>query len=207
MKRSIVFIVIAGFFLGLIGAGTYLYFSKNTSDSPVSPGGEPTPTTAPKLITWDDPAGFTMQYPEGLTIDKHDEDTVNYAHVELADEAHPGGLTVWVTDLPRGVMDTVSWGKKVSTPSSAISFDTTLGDQPAQKILIADTPKKVMVGVVWDGVLWYIEANLADDAYWQSVYDTVTSSFVFKPLPESVVGTGAGSGASEQMFDEEEALE
>lgn len=211
MKRPIVIILFAGLLLGLIGAGVYLYFSRNTSTSLVSPGGEPTPTIAPVLASWDDAAGFTMQYPEGLTVNKHDEDKVNYAHVELTDAAHPGGLTVWVTDLPKGVTDTVSWGKKAATPSSAISFDTTLGDQPAQKILIADTPKKVMVGAVWDGVLWYIEANLTDEVYWQSVFDTVTNSFVFKPLPETAAGNGAGSGAgsvtTEQVFDEEEVLE
>lgn len=207
MKRPLVVIIIAGILLGVIGAGIYLYVSQNTPASLTVSPGEPVPTKAPILALWDDPAGFTMQYPEGLMVNKHDEDTVHYARVELTDDAHPGGLTVWVSDLPKGVTDTVSWGKKAATPSSAISFDTTLGDQPAQKILIADVPKKVMVGVVWDGVLWYIEAAPADDPYWQSVYDTVVSSFVFKPLPESVTETSAGSAAGEQLYDEEEVLE
>lgn len=211
MKRPLIMIIVAGFLLGLVGAGIYLYFSRNTSASVISPGGEPTPTIAPTLVSWDDAAGFTMQYPEGLMVNKHDEDKVNYAHVEFTDSAHPGGLTVWVTDLPKGVTDTVSWGKKAATPSSAISFDTTLGDQPAQKVLIADTPKKVLVGTVWDGVLWYIEANLADETYWQQVFDTVTNSFAFVPLAETPAGSDAGSGAgsvtTEQAFDEEEVLE
>lgn len=209
MKRPIVLIIVAGLLLGLIGAGVYLYVSRDTSASLVSPAGEPTPTQAPTLAAWDDPAGFTMQYPEGVTVNKHDEDKINYAHVELTDSVHPGGLIVWVTDIPKGVTDTVSWGKKAATPSSAISFDTTLGDQAAQKILINDASKKVMVGAVWDGVLWYIEANLTDEAYWQSVFDTVTNSFAFKPLPDTAAsaGAGAGSAASEQVFDEEEVLE
>jgi len=202
MKKPVVRIILGGLLLGLLGAGAYLYFSKN-SQSPDITGASPTPTVAPKLVTWDDPAGFTMQYPEGLTFNKHDEDKVNYAHVELTDSNHPGSLIVWVKDLPKGIADTASWGKKVATPSSALSFDTTLGIQPAQKILVSAPTKTVTVGVVWDGVLWYIEANLTDEPYWQSVYDTVVNSFTFKPLPTAPAGSGSGG----DTVDEEEILE
>lgn len=201
MKKPIILILLGGLIIGLLGAGGYLYFSKS-APSPDVTGANPTPTVAPKLVLWDDPAGFTFQYPEGLTVNKHDEDKVNYAHVELTDSSHPGSLIVWVKDVPKGVTDAVSWGKKVATPSSALSFDTTFGGQPAQKIMISGTPKLVMVGVVWDGVLWYVEANLSDEPYWQSAYDAVTNSFTFKPLP-----TQSGGGESINAVDEEEVLE
>lgn len=201
MKKPIILILLGGLIVGLIGAGGYLYFSKS-APSPDVTGVNPTPTMAQKTVTWDDPAGFTFQYPEGLTVNKHDEDKVNYAHVELTDSSHPGSLVVWVKDLPKGVTDTASWGKKAATPSSALSFDTTLGGQPAQKIMISGTPKIVMVGVVWDGVLWYVEATFSDEPYWQSVYDTVTNSFAFKPLP-----TQPGAASIDNVVDEEEIVE
>lgn len=209
MKRPIVILLVLGLLLGIAGAGAYLYFSQNTTSQP-STEADIAPTPTPKMVLWDDPAGFTMQYPEGIQLNKHDEDKENYAHVELTDPGHPGGVIVWVKDLPKGVADTVSWGKKMSTPSSAISFDTTLGGNPAQKILDSAPIKKMTTGVVYDGVLWYIEAILADEAYWQSVYDAVVSSFVFKPIaamPDSGSPGGAGDSAAEYYVDEEEVLE
>jgi len=210
MKRPIVLIILAGLLLGGIGAGAYLYFSKNTT--PVNPVGDSVvPTPTPKLVLWDDPAGFTMQYPEGILVNKHDEDKENYAHVELTNSAHPGGLIVWVKDIPKGIADTVAWGKKISTPSSAISFDTTLGGMPAQKVLVSTPVKTATTGVIYDGVLWYVEAVLGDDDYWQSVYDQVVGSFVFKPI-EGDSGSGApaadpGGAAGDYSVDEEEVLE
>jgi len=207
MKRPVIFIIVGGLLLGILGGGAYLYFSKNSTPSPRVTA-EPTPTIAPELLTWDDPAGFTMQYPKGLTVDKHDEDKINYAHVEFLDSKHPGGLIVWVKDLPKGVTDTDTWGKKAATPSSAISFDTTLGSQSAQKILVSQPVKTVTTGVVYDGVLWYVEATLTDDAYWQSVYDKIVQSFTFKPLPAQAVDGGASDDtAGGGGVDEEEVLE
>lgn len=209
MKRPVVIILIAGLLLGVIGAGVYLYFSPKTApEAPVVT--EVSPTPAPNLVLWDDPAGFTMQYPEGVQLNKHDEDKENYARVELTDPNHPGSLIIWVKDLPKGVADTVSWGKKMSTPSSAISFDTTLGGNPAQKILVSSPVKTVTTGAVYDGVLWYIEATLTDEAYWQSVYDGVVSSFIFKPTaaaPGSSSPGSPGESAPDYSVDEEEVLE
>lgn len=202
MKKKLVLIIVGGFLLGLVGAGAYLYYSKNNGATTPPTGTDVTPMPTPKLLMWDDPAGFTMQYPEGLILNKHDEDTVNYAHVELTDSAHSGNVIIWVKDIPRGVTDTASWGKKASAPASAISFDTSLAGQSAQKILVSSPEKIVSVGVIYDGVLWYIEAKLTDEPYWQSVYDAVTNSFAFKPLP-----TQSGGGESMDAVDEEEILE
>lgn len=207
MKKPILYIFLGGITLGLLGSGLYLFLSKKSNSTPVVSKVNITPTVAPKFLSWDDPAGFTVSYPEGLTFGKHDEDKVNYAHVEFSDSRHPGSLIIWVKDLPKGVTDTVSWGKKAATSSSAISFDTTLGGQPAQKILISGPSKTIIVGVVYDGVLWYVEANLTDEAYWQSVYDKVVQSFVFKPLATQGSDSGGGSGANESGVDEEEILE
>lgn len=209
MKRPIVLIILGGFLLGGIGAGAYLYFSK--SKAPAAPVGDITvPTPTPKLLLWDDPAGFTMQYPENIEVNKHDEDKENYAHVEFTSSAHPGNLIVWVKDIPKGIMDTAAWGKKMSTPSSAISFDTTLGGKPAQKILISSPVKTVTTGIIYDGVAWSIEAVLTDDVFWQSVYDQVAGSFTFKPTaadPAAPAAADPGSAAVDYSVDEEEVLE
>lgn len=211
MKKPWIFILVGGLLLGGLGAGTYLYFasSGSRSASPEIGGVAISPTPAPSLITWDDPAGFTIQYPEHLVFNKHDEDKVNYAHLEFTDPSHAGALYVWVTDLPVGISDTASWGKKMSTPSSAISFETSLAGQSAQKILVSGPEKKVTVGVVYDGLLWYIEAKLTDESYWQGVYDTIVQSFTFKPLAseQGQAGGGVPAAANDSAVEEEEVLE
>jgi hypothetical protein len=210
--KYVLIILLGGLVLGGIGAGAYLVYSDRMEkkSSSISQALVPTPTNAPQLADWDDPAGFTMKYPKEVTLNKHDEDKINYAHIELTNSSHPGGLIVWVTDLPRGVTDTVLWGKKMATPSTALSFDTTLGGQQAKKILNSGPPKTATVGVVYDGVLWYIEALIGSEPYWQSVFDSVTGSFTFKPLPTSAAG-GAGAAidtsVSDYSADEEEILE
>ncbi len=208
MKKSLVLIIVGGLLLGLVGAGAYLYYSKTTGVTTSPTGTDVTPVPTPKLLMWDDPAGFTMQYPEGLTVNKHDEDLVNYAHVELTDSAHPGNVIIWVKDIPSGITDTASWGKKASAPASAISFDTSLAGQSAQKILVSSPEKIVSVGVIYDGVLWYIEAKLTDEPYWQSVFDGVIQSFIFKPTASQAAGnTVSSGGANDSAVDEEEVLE
>ncbi len=207
MKRSLVFILAGGLVLGLVSAGGYLYMTQQSSKTPDIADSEIRPTPAPKLIVWDDPAGFSISYPEGLAMNKHDEDKINYAHLEFTDSSHPGSVTVWVKDLPKGVTDSASWSKKMSTPSAALSFDTTLGGKEAKKILISQPQKTSTVGLVFDGVLWYAEAALIDEAYWQPVYDSMLQSFAFTPAPTSSAGNGASSGGSDEAVDEEEVLE
>jgi len=51
-----------------------------TSVNPATAG----PTSIPvALLTWQDEAGFSFQYPQGTTIDKHPEDNQNYANLSL----------------------------------------------------------------------------------------------------------------------------
>lgn len=213
MKRPVIIILVAGILLGCIGAGSYLYFSRTgKSETPDLLVGTPTPTPEVALISWDDPAGFRLKYPDTVTLNKHEEDTENYAHLEFTQSSHPGRVVVMVKDLPKGITDTASWGKKAATPSSAISFDTTIGEKPAQKVLVSSPVKTVTTGIVYDGVLWYIEATLADESFWQPIYDGIVNTFAFVPVADapsegtSVTG-GAPSVGESTSYDEEEVLE
>lgn len=212
MKRPIVIILVAGILLGGLGGGAYLFFSRTGgTKTPNLIAANPTPTPVPTLISWDDPAGFSIKYPDTLTLNKHDEDKENYAHLEFTHPSHPGSVVVLVKDLPKGVTDTISWGKKASTPSSAISFDTVINEKPAQKILVSSPVKTVTTGIVYDGVLWYIEATLTDDAFWQPIYDGMLNDFTFTPLTgsgsESDSGAGVPASGDAASYDEEEVLE
>lgn len=174
--------------------------------------------------TWDDPAGFTFQYPEGLIINKHEEDNENYAHVELTDATHKGNVIVWVKDAPKGknrkvVTSLAEWIESDTRFDSANILDTTLGGKPAKKILLQIPQKMIIVGTVSDGLLFTIDGDFSDADYWTPLYLGIADSFKFTtPKDEETVRqTGAGTSTqpavnesgsgSEEAVDEEEVIE
>ena len=89
---------------GVLSVGYIVWVNGRTVITPVSQqqavSGTPIPV---KLLTWNDPNGFSFQYPEGLVINKHDEDRENYAYLEFTHSAHPGNVIVWGKTRPRSV--------------------------------------------------------------------------------------------------------
>jgi len=120
--------------LGVAAAGVLFFSQKNTKV--LSPGGVfiPTPTAVPEvtLTTWTDPAGFSFQYPKDLSVNTHEDDNVNYAHVELTSATHSGSIIVWASDVSS------AW-----PPKGGTSIDTTLGGVVAEKILISTPSAKL----------------------------------------------------------------
>lgn len=209
MKKPVV-IVLGAVVLGAIGAGTYLLVnpSFSSSQSPVVGSEVPAVTETPaKRIFWKDPAGFTFSYPEGVVINKHDEDKVNYAHIEMTDPKHQGSLILWAKDLPPGVTDAATWVKKDAALAGSNTLDTTLGTIAAKKILITQPEKKIVIGTVADGLLFYIESVLTDETYWQRVVNTVTETFAITPTDTQVRASPGEAAVDDVVADEEEVLE
>jgi hypothetical protein len=183
------YIIIAIVVLAVAGGGIFYFYQKK---SPVITPGESvhstvTPTPAVELTTWTDPAGFSFQYPKDLSVNKHDEDPDNYAHVELTSKNYPGNIIVWASDVSS------AWPPKVGT-----SIDTTLGGIAAKKIFISTPSAKFIVGAVSEGLVFKIEGTYTDKQYWQPIEDGIVKSFTF------VVETSApAAGAA----DEEEVVQ
>lgn len=203
-------IVIGALLLGGIGAVTYMLVSPVKTQTPSE---VLVKEDAPKLklLTWDDPAGFTFSYPEGVVVNKHEEDQENYAHVEMTHPDHKGSLIVWAKDLPAGVTDVATWVKKDPQLSKGVSLDTSLGDSVAEKTLVTNPEKRMVIGTIYDGLLFYVESTLTDEAYWEAAINTVTGSFVFKPTETSGQSAPPASpnsaGQDAGSVDEEEVLE
>ncbi len=206
MKKILFIVVALGIIAGSAGALVYLKSYPGTSEKSASPA-VPTPQTG-KLLTWNDPAGFTFKYPEELSVNKHDEDKENYARVELTKSGEPGSITVWVKDPPtltRGnpATDASGWIASDATLRGATAIDTTLGNQPAKKVFLADQ-QKTLIGTVSDDALWLIEAA-ATGNYWQKTLDTIVGSFAIAPASSSASGGEAGGGSD--AVDEEEVVQ
>ena len=116
-----------------------------------------TPTPKEELIAWDDPAGFSFQYPKGLTVDKHDEDQENYAHVELTHTDHKGSVIIWAKDTTATTIS--QWLKNEKSLKDAASVDTTLGGNVAKKVMVKE-PKKKQITATLDEDIVNTDGNI-----------------------------------------------
>lgn len=200
--------LVIGLLVGAAGASFYLWKTKQKSplvfptNTQLSTSGVST-----KSLTWTDPAGFTFQYPDGLTVDKHEEDQDNYAHVEFTAKDQRGNTIVWAKDLPRGVSDLASWIKSDKRFAEASVFDTILGGQPAKKILLDTPQRELIVGTVFDDVLWSVEATLDEAGFWSEVHQMIVDGFIFTPVQQDVSAGSETLITGEEPVDEEEVLE
>lgn len=195
--------ILVGLLIGGIVSGGYILWIKGRNSSPGVPKRQsvaPTPTPV-RLLTWNDPNGFIFQYPEGLSINKHDEDKDNYAHLEFTHPDYPGKLIVWGKDAPNNVTDALSWVKGDTHFSGASILDTEMGGQPAKKIILTGTPQVLVVGAVYDNIVWSVEATLGEPEFWGNTLTTVANSFTFVTSKSEVVGT------DDAPVDEEEVVE
>lgn len=199
--------ILVGLLFGGIASGSYLWWVRHQS-VPSQQVVLPTPTPA-QLLIWNDPNGFTFQYPEGLSINKHDEDRENYAHIEFTHPDHPGSLIVWGKDLARGVTDPASWVKNEKRFTGASVLDTELGGQKAAKIMIEGITRMLVVGTVYDSIVWSVEATLEDTEFWTGVHAAITDSFTFVPVKEagSAATSESASVVDDVAVDEEEVVE
>ena len=187
--------------LGII----YIQSKRRSSGVPVAENNPLLTPAASQLVTWDDPAGFTFTYHGNLSTDKHDEDQENYAHVELTQSAHPGNIIVWAKDTTAA--DVTAWVRTEKAFKNANIVDTTLGGQPAKKIILTSPRKSLIVGAIYDELLFMIESEASDSAYWTPVYQGIVDSFQFKPIETSEDSGGSEDQVSEEAVDEEEVVE
>lgn len=201
--------ILVGLVIGGLASGAYLFVARS-KPAPTGQQAAPAPVAErPQLLTWTDPNGFTFQYPEGLAVNKHDEDKENYAHIEFTHSDHPGKLIVWGKDPARGVTDTASWVKSEKRFTGASTVDTELGGQAGKKIMIEGVSRMLVAGTVYDNIVWSAEATLEDADFWTGVHAAITNSFAFVPVKDSR-SAGAFEPApivDDVAVDEEEVVE
>lgn len=204
--------VLVGLVIGGIASAGYLWWVRSQATIPLTSGqqGQLTLTSTPApLLTWTDPNGFSFQYPGGLSVNKHDEDKENYAHIEFTHPDHPGSLVVWGKDPVKGVVDTASWVKNEKRFIGASTLDTKLGGQDAKKVMVEGITRMLIVGTVYDGIVWSVEAKLDDAAFWTGVHTAIADSFAFVPIKEAgpAVSSEPVPVADDVVADEEEIIE
>jgi hypothetical protein len=168
----------------------------------------PTPVQKPRL-TWNDPAGFTFSYDPDITINKHDEDQENYAHLEMTNPEHKGSVIIWEKDTTAA--DVTAWVRTEKEFAGANVIDTTFGGQSGKKVIISGNNPKIVTGTISDGYLVYAEENGEDSTYWQSEYNSVLNSFSFNPASgnsgSNQSGNDQSGGDDSGSVDDEEVLQ
>lgn len=201
-KRTVLVSILTLVILVGIGAILSLRQQRAGKQNPTSPA----VSQKEELAVWEDQAGFTFQYPKDVLVNKHDEDTENYAHIEMTSSAHPVKLIVWAKDTTYA--DIAAWVKKDKALTGAVSVDTTLGGQPAKKIILTTPSKKIIIGTISDQILFTIESEPSEnDEYWIKVSDTIVPSFAFTPMPTDASAGSTTSQDTGSSVDEEEVVE
>jgi hypothetical protein len=207
MKKPVLFSLIVIVIIAAIGSGIYFVGQKQkTKINPKAEALAPSPT--PKIrLTWNDPAGFTFSYDPDVKINKHDEDEVNYAHVEITNQSFPGTIIIWAKDTT--ALDSSAWANTQKEFKNASIIDTTFGGQPGKKVVITSPIQKMITGAVYDNLLFYIEKIASNDAYWQQEYVGITDSFTFKPVDNTGIQNESEQNNNDenQAVDEEEVVE
>lgn len=201
--------ILVGLLIGGIASAGYLWWVRG-NPAPTEQQAAPTPAAErPQLLTWNDPNGFTFQYPEGLSINKHDEDKENYAHLEFTHPDHPGKLIVWGKDPAKGVSDLSTWVKNEKRFTGANVLDTELGSKAGKKVMIEGVNRMLIVGTVYDGIVWTVEATLEEAPFWTDVHTGVADSFKFIPVkePGSTATAESAPAVDDVAVDEEEIIE
>lgn len=139
------------------------------------------------LKTWEDPAGFSFNYPEILKIDIHEEDEISYAHLELTREGKPGRMLVIVNDSNYSTLD--QWLKEDKEVKDASALDTQVAEMKAKKVALKEG-KEITAFIDLDQVIYKIIKEPKGENFWNQVYKTILDSFKFIPL----------EGESEETF-------
>lgn len=210
MKKELVISIVVGSVIGLGIAGLLWYQQRNAAPATdTSDAQEIQIASAPtvEFVEWRDPAGFAFEYPTDVVINKHDEDTVNYAHLELTHDSHPGSIFIWAKDTTAA--DATAWIKTDKEYKTLSAIDTTLGGVAAKKVLVASVPSKTVTGTVSDAILFTVEGTFDDKEYWEPLYDQIVSSFAFIPLDSIGANESGGAAApvEESSVDEEEVIQ
>jgi hypothetical protein len=161
--KQILIIIVLAILVG--GSATFLIKNHSQTSPNIAKVTPATLTPTPvSLLTWIDEAGFSFQYPEGVTIDKHPDDTVNYANLTL-NLSPTNAVNILMSDNTFKDLD--AWVGQNS------AIDTSLGGKSAKKII---KDGLVTVACIDNGILVTITgqdvSTIVD--FWTFIYPTPT---------------------------------
>lgn len=182
--------------------GIYLFYSnkKTSLVAPIVQQPAKAITPSDSLTQYTDPVGFTLSYPDNLSITKRDiEDQSTYADIQLSSKNVSGSLSLKITDSKFSTLN--AW-VKANTDNPKNAKEAKLGSLKAEEIRLND---RLLLGALDQGILFTIEVPLIEEKFWSKVYTKVLANFSFAP-PEAATG-GSTDSTGDVSFEGEEVVE
>ncbi len=147
------------------------------------------------LKEYTDPSGFTLSYPDNLSLTKKDiTDESTYADIQLTSKEVSGSLNLKISDSKFTTLE--DWLKlNRGTPK-----EVQLGSLKGMEVITQD---RLLLGALDNGVFFNIEMPLVEKDFWMKVYNKVLTNFSFVS-PETANSTGAST--SDVTFEGEEVV-
>lgn len=152
------------------------------------------------FIEYVDPAGFSFNYPDNLSLEKREiGDTTTYSDIQLFSKDISGSLTLRVEDTKFTTLE--DWAKKMGAANDLTS-PAKLGTLKALQFKSVD---RLYIGAIDQGILFTIEMPLLEEEFWTKVSSKVTTDFAFITPDNSTAQSAAG--VESVAFEGEEVVE
>lgn len=170
----------------------------------------PLPTTSPsepeeKNLTYNDEAGFSFEYPEGLEI-KDESGQNDYSVLKITAADKTGEMVIRVVDTKYKTID--DWLKKAPEATGAgDARNIELAGMTGQQIQI-ENPRRLVTIAIDKGVMYYLESPLNEESvYWNKTHNTIVSSFVLGEAKTEAGSQTTSGGGEDVIYEEEEVVE
>lgn len=162
------------------------------------------PSQATKTFTHED-ASFQFDYPEDAVVEKKEStSSAVYANVGITSNQASGNMSFIIEDTKAKTVD--DWIKKNLNSTALAEKSVTLGTMEAREIT---QDSKIIVVAIDQGVLFKLEVMPVNDKdYWDSVYNTVRSTFSIISSKSAAPAESSNVGvASDDVVVEEDIVE
>ena len=198
-KKKIILLVALGLALGLL-VGIVIYFlgknSEKTAGDNLLNLTEDRENEANDLF-WEDEAGFSFYYPEGIEInDETPDNDVYYSKLILSQGG--GEITLSVQDTKESKIEDYL-KKNAQLGTASLYGATNLGDMSAKQYANGNS---LFTLAIDQGVLFLIQGP-KDGAFWEKTQALIVDTFAFKGQEKTTT-----SGTSNNViYEEEEVVE
>jgi len=181
-KLKIIFALISTFLIS--GIAFIILNPKKPSSKPESEVTiEQTAVLGSSTVIYEDWAGFSFEYTEGLTIQEIElnDDSV-YSSLEIIG---PDNQKIILKITDASFKDLASWQEEFEKDNLVSSIkEIYWADIPGLQLLYG-APKKLLTVAYNDNIFYYLESS-ADDDFWEKTHNNILNSFQFTLFEEII---------------------
>lgn len=204
MNKKVVVGFIALTVLTGIAGGFFIFSQRQNISSPLpleNKQSQEAILPSATLKQYSDPAGFTISYPDDLSLSVNDSiNNSTYADITLTSKKTSGTVKIIAADTKFASVG--DWLKDTKNISSK---EVSLANLKAVEVVKEDG---LLLAAVDSGVLFTLEASFAgQEQFWINVYNNILSSFSFNSTQGADGPAQTVDNSSDVVFEGEEVVE